>query len=198
MKKVLIVCNTYYQLVVGMQLAITVYSEDSVDVLLSNVSANSDFVVGRLKEFGPFSNVYFIDAEALGRRNILEKTASTLWNSLILPPRLAGGPYSSIIFFNYTDIICQLCDRHEAEGIEVELIRMEEGLISCSSAHPGHKEFQSGTVRLRDKLRRARRRRNIQDSVSGFYAFYAIGTSRIARFAFPRSRKPVRRLRECF
>lgn len=65
MRRVLITVNTYYQLILAMQLKSTLLKEDYVTLLLSNHSANSESVFLRLKEEHFFDEVVYVKSKGV-------------------------------------------------------------------------------------------------------------------------------------
>ena len=60
-RKILFICNTYYQLIVAMQLALTVFEEDEVDVILSDHSVGAKKVADRLQDTRVFRDVLYLE-----------------------------------------------------------------------------------------------------------------------------------------
>ena len=55
--KRLFICNTYYQLIIAIQLKLTLFKEDEVSVWISDCSVNSETVADRLNETNIFNYV---------------------------------------------------------------------------------------------------------------------------------------------
>ena len=68
MKRVLIICNTYYQLIVAIKIKETVLRNESVTLMLSDHSNGAKQVSNRLKKLNFFNEVFFVE-----NKGIIEK-----------------------------------------------------------------------------------------------------------------------------
>lgn len=74
MRRILIVANTYYQMIMAMQLNNTVFKDDSVVLLLSDHSKNTETICGKLNEEHIFEGVHYIKTKGIpDRRNSVDK-----------------------------------------------------------------------------------------------------------------------------
>ena len=58
MKRILIIANTYYQLVLAIQMSKTVFEQDEIILLLSDHSKNTEEICKRLNEIHVFNKAY--------------------------------------------------------------------------------------------------------------------------------------------
>ena len=65
MKNILFLCNTYYQLIVALQMKITVFKEENVVVLLSDHSMNADNITKKLSKEKIFAQVEYIETRKI-------------------------------------------------------------------------------------------------------------------------------------
>ena len=74
LKRILILCNTYFQLIVAIQLKYTLNREDEVYVVLSDHSKNAKLIYEKLKETNYFEGVWYYDTEKLvNHKNIFSR-----------------------------------------------------------------------------------------------------------------------------
>jgi len=60
-RHVVFICNTAYQLLTAVQLRITAYASDNVDLILSNQFTNSDRIAENVRKSGLFGDVLFVE-----------------------------------------------------------------------------------------------------------------------------------------
>lgn len=75
MKRTLIVCNTYYQLIISVQMRLTVKSSEAVSVIISDQSNGAHRIYENLKKIGLFENVYYFSpkSDAMKRSRTLNR-----------------------------------------------------------------------------------------------------------------------------
>ena len=56
----LIICDTYAQLIEAIQMKITLFKDDIVDIRISDHSVGAEMVSDRLQKLNIFNNVYFV------------------------------------------------------------------------------------------------------------------------------------------
>ena len=62
MKRILIIANTYYQMIVAIQLQNTLFQNDEVVLLLSDHSKGTDAIVKKLKQQKTFAQVEYLQS----------------------------------------------------------------------------------------------------------------------------------------
>lgn len=168
---VLFFCNTYYQVIVAMQLRLTEYRDCEAGLCLTNHSAGSEEVYSRLKSTELFDEVFYWENRdsvrgAFGLKKIFKLM------QICAPPKINNrfGNYDTVIFFNISYATYELVHSLSAGDRPVRLLRMEEGLATCSSLH-SHGWRDTLQLRVLDDLWRIRGRSRLADKVEGFYCF---------------------------
>ena len=176
---VLFVCNTYYQLIVAIQLALTVYSNCTCDLWLSDHSKGSSDVARRLKKESLFREVRYLHTKDrwyrysdLKRQSFLRYRVTKAFFGGISHKQLdeikAGCSYDHILFFNIHDDIRRIVDSSSRKGGVPKLYRMEEGLATCSSKHSHRWSFSQ---RALDAIRERIGLVPVSRSIEGYYCF---------------------------
>lgn len=170
--RVLFICNTYYQLLVAIQLRLTLYEGHSADLWLSDLSVHSSEVASNLNSMKLFDRVeHTASKEWLSkqsRMNYIDKVHSLCFVGHDIKSRRTPAPYDLIIFFNITDEIYWISNASRALGGRGELARMEEGLASCDS---NHAHYVLGRNVIREEVRSILGRPCISDPQLPFYCF---------------------------
>lgn len=172
--RVFFFCATYYQLIVAIQLRLTIYKNYEATVWLTDHSANADAVANNLRKTGLFSKVELLTLDnewlkfhTLPHRARLKKVLQV---SLGRPRFRDIGAYDEVVFFNPSMTVYEIADSIKACGVKKIIYkRMEEGLVTCDARHSHYwNGFYNHVMRL---LRRVVRREDIAKSIQGFYCF---------------------------
>lgn len=178
-KKALFICNTYYQLIVAIQLSLTIYEHYKKDLWLGNTCECADNVSSKLRESGVFRAVRLYDYNGEAAYGVASHIGERLKQLMILIERQKHGAilyddiddYDDIVFFNVTDVIFGVFDASVNRGFTPRLFRMEEGLVSCESNHGGYLYNKTILGRVRSLLRVLYGKSSIEKRIQGFYCF---------------------------
>lgn len=168
---VLFFCNTYYQVIVAMQLRLTEYRNCRAGLCLTNHSAGSKEVCSRLESIELFDDVlYWENRDSMRGAFGLKKIFKLI--QFCAPPKKTNrfGDYDTVVFFNISYATYEIVHSLSAGDCPVRLLRMEEGLATCSSLH-SHGWRDTLQLRILDDLWRVRGRSRLADEVEGFYCF---------------------------
>lgn len=160
MGKTLIVCNTYYQLIVATQIAIGLQKE--VTLVLTEEMKQVDRIAANAEETGLFHQICVLCTKKK------ESKVSCLRHLLFgsVPPALQGESYEELIGFNFDipthKVFASLLRRNRA----IRVNRMEEGLLSYHTPDTGCR-----ILSLAYRLRRLFGRCNLKDRIGQFYCF---------------------------
>lgn len=126
---ILISCNTYFQLISAIQLKLTRFADDEVDLLLSDHSQNASFVAERLKALVLFRSVIFIRSKSDDyRNNILSKAAGAVQ---MIGRRIdVAVPYDEIVFYNLTKPLYTIITSQIAYNKHLVCAGFDEGILS--------------------------------------------------------------------
>lgn len=153
MKNVLIVANTYYQLIVALQLRFTLFKNDIVVLLLSDHSNGAEYVAKKLINIECFTQTKFIRTQYLSKKkSLFEKFANAYENISVKKNRyksILEGISGDIIFdeiiaFNIDILICNLFAILYEKNKRLVVSGYEEGLLSYNTQQlhfPGFKQI---------------------------------------------------------
>lgn len=169
MKNILIYCNTYYQLLVAIQLQLTIKKEDSVSVILTDESRGSKEIADRLRGAGFFHGVYYLEKKVGPEQVGAAYRARTLCSGVFgrLPEGMPRDYVcDELIGYNLDlsthAVYAALCRRNPAICCNA----MEEGLLSYATP-----ESSSGLLRAIQRCRRLLGWKILRKSVRKFYCF---------------------------
>lgn len=168
MRKILIVCNTYYQLILAIHMATTIMKDAEVSVGLSDHSKNAHQVYLRLKEQSVFRHVYYLKTKRNGAYGLKEKLHETITS-------IFGGsdfadfcePYDEVIYYNPIMSTHMLFADLYRLNPKIKCNRMEEGLASCRT-----QMVVSKKIRLIYACRKWLGKTNLAPLEEKFYCFY--------------------------
>ena len=169
MKNILVYCNTYYQLLVAIQLQLTLKVEDKVSVLLTDESRGAEEIACRLKESGFFCHVFFhktrIGAAEAGIAYKLRTLKNGVFGEL---PKDVPTDYICDEFIGYNldlsthAVFAALSKRNP----DMLCNAMEEGLLSYNAP-----ENDCGLLQMIRRLRSLLGKANLRQSVKRWYCF---------------------------
>lgn len=164
----LIICDTYSQLIEAIQMKITLFKDDVVDIRISDHSVGAEMVSDRLQRLNIFNNVYFVKTKKfIYERTKLESLIDVLKYNFGSIPKVQIKLYDEIIYYNTNLIIFAIGDYYKKIAHECIWSRMEEGLFSYDT------DFESGfRVEYTKKLRKFIRRENVINNVSNYYCYF--------------------------
>ena len=164
----LIICDTYAQLIEAIQMKITLFKDDIVDIRISDHSVGAEMVSDRLQKLNIFNNVYFVKTKKfIYERTKLESLIDVLKYNFGSIPKVQIKLYDEIIYYNTNLIIFAIGDYYKKIAHECIWSRMEEGLFSYDT------DFESGfRVEYTKKLRKFIRRENVINNVSNYYCYF--------------------------
>lgn len=175
MERKLIIANTYYQLIVAIQLSKTLFKNDEVIVLLSDHSRDAEKICAQLNKLQIFKKTYYFKTKnLLKNRKTLRKAKDFV--QIILGKQnqyvhLLGGLngliIDEIICYNYgADVEGLFACLYEAHT-NLKVSFYEEGILSYGVCR--HLNMRQKYIKL---LRHLLGKKNITDVYKNFYCFY--------------------------
>lgn len=164
----LIVCNTYSQLIIAIQLKLTLFCDEEVDLWISDHSNNVDRIIEPLKETELFGDVQYIqDKDFVYNRSKIGMVKDIIKFSFGEKSKLNIKKYQEIIFYSLSLLLYSISDYYDEINHEVKWSRMEEGIFSYET------DFETGKrVRIIRLLRKISRRYEIADHIKDYYCFF--------------------------
>lgn len=175
MKRILIIANTYYQLIMATQMRNTILKKEEVVLLLSDHSNNAERVCERLQKCNYFSEVYYIRTKDLFKnRNFINRIIDLFSLSFGTNNRygfclneIKKLHFDEMIFFNYSLQIYGMFSILYRVNKKIILSVYEESLFSYSTQlkeNPGRK-----IIRI---FRHIVNKKDVFDVLKNFYCFY--------------------------
>lgn len=171
----LIIANTFYQVIFSIQMKLTIFEDDCVEIIITDHSRYAEYISARLREYSKFDNVYFVNTNGTGdKRNNLEKIYDVFSFSFFKKNRfvfyikqIKDLYFDEIIVFNYDMKIYGVFAILSYYNPKLKLSRYEEGILSYSI------ELLFTPVRnMIDHIRKLQGKAMIKDAFSNFYCFY--------------------------
>lgn len=172
--KVLIICNTYYQLIMAIQMRITLFCNADVDLWLSDQSVEAEKVAERLAEKCIFSKVYFKERKkSHSTLNSQKKTDSIKYTfkynfgkAVIETTDL----YDEILFYNLEMPLYAIADYYKQQGHKCQWSKYEEGILSYENDFVIGSKL--GRLALTEKIRSVTKRPRITQLVTKYYCMF--------------------------
>lgn len=180
MKRRVILCNTFYQLITAMQMRKTLFKEDEVYLLLSNHSNGADKVAERLAKTDFFTGVIFVESLADDRQShniarVIKETMSILNGNYDFGKKelFSIGQVDEFYYFNYLFSTIALFSLFYKKNKQIRASRFEEGILNYDSPlNEGNFEYMTKRVKLVHMLNKVMFRDNLIDRTNDFYCFY--------------------------
>lgn len=161
----LFICNTYYQLIVALQLKLTYFKNSNVDLWLSDRSVNSKSVCAKLSELNIFNTVEFkkFKHNKPGKNEV----AAVLKSSFGILGSEKFDFYDEVIFFNPEMILFRMADYYSRNHINTVWSKMEEGIFSYEN------DFDAGKgISTTKFLRKKFGLQDIASNIKNYYCFF--------------------------
>lgn len=171
-KKIIVIVNTYYQLITAIRIKETLWEKCIVDIIVSDQSNKSQKITYKLKEMQYFNNVYWIPNKALCQKNnklsTLIKKSQLIMLGLSKKNFIFNEDYDELAYYNadiYTyGLFAHLIKRNK----KLVCSRYEEGVLSYSDSL-----FLSNSgYRYVDKLRNYIYKNTLETQTKYFYCFF--------------------------
>ena len=172
--RILILTNTYYQVLFAMQLKLVRYKNCEVDLIISDHSTNSDVVSSKLAQENFFCNVFFVKSKGLVlNRNKFEKLEDFFKIAFckdnrykFFVPNIENCFYDEFLVFNYDiqsyGIFSYLCNTNP----NIKISRFEEGLFSNSV-----ELMQTSRRKIISDFRKIQKKPIIEKAWHNYYSF---------------------------
>lgn len=176
MKRILIVANTYYQVIMAVQLKNTLFVNDSVVLLISDHSKNTKSISGKLDNIGVFESVKFIESlDVLKKRTICDKVRDYFQISFMKNNRykyyldgIENEIYDEILCYNYGIDIYGLFSYLSYYNNNLRVSFYEESILSYNFSL----DKLNKNMSFISKIRKVLKKLDIMNRMSSFYCFY--------------------------
>ena len=174
-RRLLIIAKTYYQLILAVQMRLTIFHEDEVVLLLSDHSNNSDKVLNNLKKEGTFTNASYILSKGIIENRSRIQKAKDFFDIVFGRENryshyldgVENRKFDEIICFNYNIDIIGVYAFLYRNNSSVKLSLFEEGLLSYGVT------FEDNVHRRMIRFFRiALGKKDMYNAYEKFYCFY--------------------------
>ena len=174
-KNIIITCNTYYQLIMAVQISKHLKQKDNVTLILTDQSNNASQVYNNIKNTDVFNKVYFIKNRSQNiKQSSLLKFLKDIYcvitgKSNIYDECFDGTIYDELIIFNPDLTTHFLYHRLLTSNPDLIVSRYEEGIISYPVTFPKSPYMK---LNIAYKIRKILGRKNLAELVKYFYCVY--------------------------
>lgn len=177
MKRMLVIANTYSQLIIAMQMNLTIAKNDEVVLLLSDHTRGTRNICDQLKKNDIFSEVYYIETkDILALRNKAEIIKDYADMALGNTNRFANYLteiknrfFDELIVYNYDVDIIGLYSILYTINKNIRVSLYEEGVLSYTYGVRPTGNMKRNMIKI---LRNISGRKDISASFHNFYCFY--------------------------
>ena len=173
MNNILIVVNTYYQLILALQLKNTIFKHANITIMLSDHSNGSEQIFHNVSNYQVFDKTFYSRTKGIRKnRGIFErlrdfKSSMTSHNRYSKYLDADESIYDELIFFNYFLDVYGLFAAVSTKNKNVKVSMFEEGILSYNS-FPTQTRGQK-TINM---LRHIMSKPIITNNFASFYCFY--------------------------
>lgn len=171
MKSILVISNTYYQLITAIRLKETLWNKEKVDIVISDQSNNSEKVAENLKKLNFFQNVWWIKTKNIcqGSGNIYLKLKRWKYVTCgIYYPEITAYRYDEIVYYNADIFVYGIFSKLIKINRQLICSRYEEGILSYSDSQ----YLNNSRLKYANILRRFLYKKTLEQCTSDFYCFY--------------------------
>lgn len=158
--KTLFFCNTNYQLIVAMQIVISLKKEASI--IVSNSIKNWKEIISNLKETGLFEQVVYFDVKA--KDNSFKLIRQCVYG--YVPDEIKNCIFDEFVGFNFDIPSHMVFAFFYKKNRNIVVRKMEEGLMSLNTS-----ETSCRVIDVSVWIRHALHKKNLRSSISGIYCF---------------------------
>ena len=169
-KKIIVIVNTYFQLITAIRLKETLWFSCIVNIIISDQSNGSEKIAQNIEKTGIFENVYWIQNKELCKKY------DNLYTAFLKAKMILFGiknnnyreKYDEMVFYNTDIFVHGLYASLIKNNINLACSRLEEGILSYSDS------IFLGNSRLKyiNRLREILYHDSLRTRTNNFYCFY--------------------------
>lgn len=167
--RILFNCNTYYQLIVAIQLRITEFKADEVILCLSDHSQNAKKVVENMIRSKIFSEVYLINKyeKSIAKKSMSDRVQQCK-RMLCGSKTYDFGKVDLLMYYNLDDFfVYEVFSSLKKANKSLKCCRFEESYISYNSTN----DFFYPTIKIINMFLRILHKKTLLDATEAFYCY---------------------------
>lgn len=167
---VLIIVNTYSQLIISLQIKRKIYFNDNVSLIVTDFTEKAEDLAYKISNLKIFDTVHYIAVRNLcgEPEKVIGKIIS--FKKLILGDKIfdeiASNKWDILLFYNRDTVTNTLYSSLIRYNFEIRLMMFEEGILSYAS------KLTNRRILMADKLRRILNIPQMDKRTEMFYCFY--------------------------
>ena len=176
-KRIICICNTFYQLIMYIQMRKTILRNSFVTLLISDHSKNAEEVAGNILQLDIFDEVHFIRTLNYdhGKENLFRKAIKTF--QLISGKKgdfikIAKLHYDELIYYNFNATANLFFSMLIKSSPDLICSRVEEGLISYNYCINDADMEYKGCTKIASSIRKICHLQNLKTRTNYFYCLF--------------------------
>lgn len=170
----LIICHTFYQLIAVIQIRQTLLQDDSVSILITDLSNGAENVAKRLEEKKVFEKVYFLKVKNKLQRNIpiisqLMSIKAFVFGSQKLKS-MFENTFDEILFYNISKINFIIFSTLVKGNRNLICSRFEEGVLTYNANE--NECIRSMSYRTSCLIRKILQKQDMLKVIKNFYCYF--------------------------
>lgn len=170
MEKVLIIANTYFQVITAINLKLTILKESFVDIVITDISTNYDLIAARLEKTKLFNSVQTanIDEICYKKNKLIKYKSLFFWkNTLKKFIKKDNYNYDVLMFFNYDVFTYSVFNKIYECNKDIKVYRYEEGF--CSYLYDFSHLIITKVYRI---FRKIARKPRLEEKIEKYYFYH--------------------------
>lgn len=166
--RVLIWCDTYYQLISAVHMSNTIFRGELISLVLSDHSSGSREVAERLRQTGAFAEVMFAKTKnVVYGKGKARKVREIIRAALGKTSSFGASEYDEVVFYGLNPWLYEIGDGSMRCGGSIRWSRYDEGILSYGT------DFSVGLLdRTIEPLRKLFGKYRITEEISRYYCYF--------------------------
>lgn len=170
-KSILVISNTYFQLIVAIQLKETFWFNDKVDIVITDQSNNSEKVAKNLSKLQIFNKVIWRKTKKL-----CQSTGGIFLNIRklryicfgITDIKVTQNFYNELVYYNPDIYTYGIFAKLKEDNVNLHVCRFEEGILS----YPDSEYLKNSKLKYSNVIRKLFKNTLLDEETKNFYCFY--------------------------
>lgn len=169
-KRICIICNTFYQVLMAIQFKTTIFKNDVITLVATDKSPIQATTIDRLKKLNYFENVYFIRSyKYCQHKDSIKEKLSDVFDVINGNSLGIENPIIADLFLYYNfdlDTLALYADMYKTNP-NIQCARYEEGIFCYNNSLHECLRFKAG-----NRIRKLLGKRTILQNTKTFYCYY--------------------------